>query len=156
MANELGGVLIVDSTGGTYTLPNECVFPTENGFSALDVSLNIESETTKIAPGLYLPGPSRWSPTTIQIPLFMHGDTDKDGDALDDPNEGIESNMAEINAELSVDGVIWRDATYVKRNGDEFTGRLHGTRVSSRGNRRPSGWPITFEFVLYEPFMAAP
>ena len=150
------GQLTWDGESGPFDIVTAAWHPIDNGLTQLLFPNDIEVERRKVGPGDYIEGPQHWSPTVVQIPMYLFGDRDPDGDPFADPHEGLESNLNRWVTELCVPGTTGRDGVFTTPSGEEREGRGTAFRVTGPGRRKPSGWPIMFEFTLLVPFTVAP
>lgn len=155
MPDLTGGQLTWDGTSGDFLTVTDAWFPEENGLSDCWFGIDTETEDTKIGPGDVILGPSSWMPTLIQVPMWFQGHIDVNGEPYSNTIEGLESNLNYWRTELLDPTVIAREGTLLMPSGEERTAIGSKFRLVGRGRRRPSGWPLMFEFQLTRPFEAS-
>lgn len=155
MADLTGGQLTIDGTNGDFDVVRDAWWPEEEGLTPLWLPLDVEGEPTHVGLGDWFTNPGGWTPTRIQIPMWMRGDIDGNGDAYANPIQGFRSNLNYWATELNPLAAALT-ATLLDPDGvTETVGTISRPRLVGAGRRRPSGWPLTFEFVLLDPFQPA-
>lgn len=139
MEDVLNEQFTVDGESGQVELVTDDWHPVDNGFSQLNFALQQESEDIKVGPGDYIPGPTSWVPTVIQVPMYVFGE---------EPGP----NVRELRDGLCVPGNIGRDAVWDAPDGTTWEGTIYKVSVDGPGTRRPGGWPIMLSFTIFEPF----
>lgn len=152
MADETGGQLIIDGTSGEFLIVTDVWWPEEEALTPLWFGNDLEGDDTKIGPGDYELNPTFWAPTVFQIPMWFPGDRDHLGNPYDNVIEGLASNLAYWRTEILDPIVVARTARLEIPGQDDGFGTLSKLRLSPRGRRRPSGWPLMFEFKMTAPF----
>lgn len=157
MPDLTGGQLIWDGTSGDFEIVTDVWWPEENGLTQLWFGNDLEGADTKIGPGDYIDNPTYWAPTRVQIPMWFQGHANAAGEPYENVIEGFESNLNHWRAELTDPSIsaITRSGVLIMPSGEERT--AIGSKFALTGNarRRPSGWPLMFEFTLKRPFTAA-
>lgn len=152
MADLRGGQLIIDGTTGDFEIVTDAWHPIEDALTPLWFGNDLEGEDTRVGGGDWVLNEKYWAPTTHQIPMWFMGHVDRYGTPYEVPMEGLEANLTAWRTEVLDPTVIARTATLVMPSGEERTATMSKLRLSGVGRRRPTGWPLTFEFRLTRPF----
>jgi hypothetical protein len=152
MADLNGGQLIWAGTSGAFSIVTEAWFPLEDALTQLWFGNDLEYEDTKVSPGDSILNPAAWATTTHQVEMWFLGDRNHNGVLYDDAMEGFESNLNYWRTELLDPTVVARNGTLILPSGEERYAVGSKFRLTGKGRRRPSGWPLMFEFQLTEPF----
>lgn len=147
-----GGQLTIDGTSGPFDIVTDAWFPLEDALTPLWFGNQLEGDDTRVGIGDWVLNPTGWAPTTHQIEMWFMGHVNADGDRYDNVMEGFKSNVAQWRTEILDPTVIAREATLTLPGGEEWYATLTRLRLTGSGRRRPTGWPLTFEFQIKEPF----
>lgn len=157
-ADGCGQLLVHYGIGDADDFPIVCDawHPLEDELTPLWFGNDIDQEATQIGPGDWVVNMPAWAPTRHQISMWFMGHVNRDGDPFDNPMEGLESNLADWHNSILQPTRTERNATLILPSGLERSGVMSRLRLTGGGSRRPSGWPLTFEFTLQNaPFEAA-
>lgn len=155
MADLTGGQLVIEGESGDFAIVRDAWFPKEEALTPLWFPNDLEGEDTPVGLGDYISNPTGWAPTRVQIPMWFQGHINGDGDPYANAIQGFRSNLNYWHQEILVP-TIGRVARLTDPDGDEETTAIVSKlRLTGSGRRRPSGWPLTFEFLLaHGPFAA--
>lgn len=153
-----GGQLSIAGTSGDFVIPNEACILVDGGLTPLWFPNLLETEDTRVGFGDWVLNPAYWSPTPQRIDLWLMGHVNRDGDPYENLTEGFESNVNDWWVELlDPHDYIARLATLTMPSGGTRTTYIK--KLALTGDpvaRRPSGWPVTFEFLVpLAPFQTA-
>lgn len=147
-----GGQLTIDGATGPFDIVTDPWHPYENALTQLWFGNDLEGEDTRVGGGDWVTNPKYWAPTVVQIPMWFMGHIDRDGTPYESPMVGLEANMTTWRTEILDPTVIARSATLTMPSGEERTNTISRLHLSGAGQRRPTGWPLTFEFRMTRPF----
>lgn len=147
-----GGQLTIDGASGPFDIVTDAWFPLEDALTPLWFGNDLEGEDTRVGLSDWVLNPVGWAPTTHQVEMWFMGHIDADGTPYENTMEGFKSNVATWRAEILDPTVVARDATLTLPGGEEWYATLTRLRLTGSGRRRPTGWPLTFQFQLKEPF----
>ena len=154
MADLSGGQLIIDGESGPFAIVRDAWWPKEEALTPLWFPADVEGDLTQVGLGDYVVNPLGWSPTRVQIPMWFRGDIDGNGDEYANATQGFRSNLNFWHQEILGLTAV-RTATLIDPDGvDESTATITRLALVGNGRRRPSGWPLMFEFTLpHGPFV---
>lgn len=152
MSDLTGGQLTWAGKSGDFVIVCDAWFPEENGLSQLWFGNDIEGSDTKVGLSDYILNPTGWALTTAQIPMWFQGNVDHAGGTFSNVIEGLESNLSYWRTELLDPNVVARSGTLLMPSGESRYAVGSKFALTGKGRRRPSGWPLMFEFQLATPF----
>lgn len=152
MADLRGGQLTIDGTTGDFDIVTDAWHPIEDALTPLWFGNDLEGEDTRVGGGDWVLNPKYWKPTVVQIPMWFMGHIDRAGTPYEVPMEGLEANLSTWRTEILDPTVVARAATLTMPSGEQRTNTISRLQLTGTGRRRPTGWPLTFQFLITRPF----